>query len=84
MPYANPFTPVAIPRAIPRNLDAVSDEALISTAEAVALLGISRSTAYRMEESGQLAALRLGSRRVYRMGAVRAFIKGLEAAAVLS
>lgn len=53
-------------------------QAMLTVAEACAQLRISKWTLYRLIQSGQLASVKIGSRRLIPMRAITKFIEQLE------
>jgi excisionase family DNA binding protein len=57
-----------------KEVRAVSDRLTCTVEEAARLLGISRTLAYRLVQSGQLPSFKVGKRRLVPVAAVETFI----------
>ncbi len=68
----------ALREALNRSKENESVQTMLTVAEACAQLRISKWTLYRLMQSGQLASVKIGSRRLIPMRAITKFIDQLE------
>ena len=72
-----PAPPPSLPEAhdVPVNVD-LPDKPMFSVEEVVAILGVSRATAYRCANTGEIPALRLGRRLLIPRAALARMLGG--------
>ena len=68
----------ALREALNRSKENESVQAMLTVTEACAQLRISKWTLYRLMQSGKLASVKIGSRRLIPMRAITKFIEQLE------